>query len=100
MHPYIAHLTYFSSLWPDSRPGAPAFPKRPEAGDGAFRTWFRSAYRHWQRNKMIAAFQSLDDATLRDIGVERSEIPSVVDGLDDLELRMAPVAAKDDARRR
>ncbi|TNF19758.1 MAG: DUF1127 domain-containing protein [Rhodobacteraceae bacterium] len=69
------------------------------SGDSALRTWFRAAYRRWQRNKMIAAFESLDDATLRDIGVYRSEIRSVVDGFDDQDLKRVPVMVTDDARR-
>lgn len=48
---------------------------------------------------MIAALASLDDATLRDIGLVRGQIPSFVDGLDDHELGMVPVAEADDARR-
>jgi len=94
MHPYMAHRDYLSSSLPYVR----AARKRSKAGSG-FRNWLRSAYRRWQRNKMIAAFESLDDATLRDIGVHRGEIRSIVDGFDDHELAKVPVAATDDARR-
>lgn len=94
MHPYMAHRDYLSSSLPYVR----AARKRAKVG-GAIRNWVRSAYRHWQRNKMIAAFESLDDATLRDIGVYRGEIRSIVDGFDDHELAKVPVAATDDARR-
>lgn len=90
MHPYMAHRTLLSPPQPSRQ--------RAKAG-GIFRKWVRSAYRNWQRNKMIAAFESLDDATLRDIGVHRGEIHSIVDGFDDHDLSKVPVAATDDARR-
>lgn len=94
MHPNQSHLNYLSPLLPDVRPSR----KRAKA-EGVFRKWVRAAYRNWQRNKMIAAFESLDDATLRDIGVHRSEIYSIVNGFDDHDLSKVPVAATDDARR-
>ncbi|WP_323764067.1 hypothetical protein [Marinovum sp.] len=68
MHPYLTHHNYLSS----KPPYAKAFRAKRDAG-GGFREWVRTAYRKWQRNKMIAAFHSLDDATLRDIGVFRGE---------------------------
>ena len=42
---------------------------------------------------MIAALEAMDDRLLRDIGIYRNDIPRVVDGLDDRELRMRPLAA-------
>ena len=42
----------------------------------------------------------MDDRLLRDIGIDRSDIPRVVDGLTDRELSMRPVSsdAQVDAR--
>ncbi len=42
---------------------------------------------------MIAALEAMDDLLLRDIGIYRNDIPRIVDGLDDRELRMRPLAA-------
>ena len=89
MHPDLTHLNYVAPSRRDTR----AFRKRGKAAGGGIRNWFRAAYRNWQRNGMIAALASLDDATLR------GQIPSFVDGLDDHELGMVPVAEADDARR-
>lgn len=58
--------------------------------------WWQSAFRRWQRRKMIAALDALDDNTLRNIGFHRSEIEQVVDGLDEHELRMVPFAQERD----
>ena len=33
--------------------------------------WWKSAVQNWQRRKMIAALEALDDRTLMDIGVHR-----------------------------
>lgn len=54
--------------------------------------WWQNAVQNWQRRKMIAALEALDDRTLLDIGVHRGEIRRVVEGFNDAELRMAPVA--------
>ena len=42
--------------------------------------WWQSAVQNWQRRKMIAALEALDDRTLMDIGVHRGGIKRVVDG--------------------
>lgn len=96
MHAYAEQYNYLSL----SSPCEPATRRRAKAGGGAFRKWVRAAYRKWQRNMMITAFESLDEATLRDIGVHRGEIRNIVDGFDDRELTTIPVAATDDACRR
>lgn len=59
-----------------------------------FRRKFQTAVRNWKRRKMIAALQALNDRTLRDIGIDRSEIARVVDGFDDRELAMEPMASQ------
>jgi uncharacterized protein YjiS (DUF1127 family) len=72
----------------------PAFDGRErDESIGIFRRLFRSAIIKWQRRKMTAALEALDDRILRDIGICRREIPRVVDGLSHRELRMAPLAS-------
>ncbi len=71
----------------------PASRKRQrDQSNGLFRRLFRSAARRWERRKMIAALEAMDDRLLRDIGIYRGDIRRVVDGLDDRELRMVPLA--------
>ena len=41
---------------------------------------------------MAAALEALDDRILLDIGIHRGAIRRVVDGFDDAELRMVPIA--------
>tara|TARA_R110002020_G_scaffold456466_1_gene672941 strand:- start:18232 stop:18531 length:300 start_codon:yes stop_codon:yes gene_type:complete len=71
----------------------PDFQSR-ETGErfGFFRRLSQSVVRKWRRRKMIAAFEALDDRLLRDIGVFRGDIKHLVDGFDDRELRMVPLA--------
>lgn len=87
MHPYLIHRDYLSQSLPYER----AFRKRAKAG-GVLRRWLRAVIRGWQRRRMIAALGAMDDRLLRDIGIERGDIERVVDGFDDQELKMAPLA--------
>ncbi len=68
--------------------------KSRETGErfGFLRRLFQSIVRKWRRRKLIAAFEALDDRVLRDIGVNRSGIKRLVEGFDNQELRMVPVA--------
>ena len=61
-----------------------------------YRQWLLAATRCWQRRKMIAALEAMDDRLLQDIGIHRDEIPHVVDGFSDRELRMTPLASPQD----
>jgi uncharacterized protein YjiS (DUF1127 family) len=61
-------------------------------GGSAFGHWLGVATRHWQRRKMIASLEAMDDWLLRDIGVDRADIRKVVDGFDARELLMIPLA--------
>lgn len=64
--------------WPPRGRGA-AFPRAP----GPF-SWLVRAYRRWrQREAAIAELARLDDNTLADIGLHRSEIRSAVIAADE-----------------
>jgi uncharacterized protein YjiS (DUF1127 family) len=78
-------------------------PKPPTDGQrsrgkrrGMLRLWLRNVVRNWQRRRMIAALRAMDDNLLHSIGISRNEIPRVVDGFDDRELGMRPVAPEVD----
>ena len=71
---------------------------RPPRPAGPVRRWLAAALRRWQRRKMIAALGAMDDRMLRDIGIDRADIPRVVEGFSDRELRMAPLAETRDPR--
>ena len=63
------------------------------------RTWWR-AYALWrERSSAVRELRALDDRTLRDIGVNRSEIEWVVYGSDATRLRDASIAANRCRRR-
>lgn len=51
-----------------------------------------SITRQWKRGRMIKELEAMDDRLLRDIGIERGDIERVVDGFDERELRMVPLA--------
>ncbi|WP_299822101.1 DUF1127 domain-containing protein [uncultured Jannaschia sp.] len=85
MHPNLIHQNDLSS-----RPHARPRRTRPEPGP--LRRWLRRVGRQWMRRRMIAEFQALDDRILRDIGIARGDIRSIVDELCDRELSMVPRA--------
>jgi uncharacterized protein YjiS (DUF1127 family) len=58
------------------------------------RRWISTIITNWRRRKMIGALEALDDRVLDDIGVNRGDIPLIVDGFDSRELRMTPVARR------
>jgi uncharacterized protein YjiS (DUF1127 family) len=61
--------------------------------------WWR-AYALWrERKRAVRELRALDDRTLRDIGVSRSEIEWVVYGRDETRLRDASIAANRSRRR-
>ncbi|WP_418591565.1 DUF1127 domain-containing protein [Ponticoccus sp. (in: a-proteobacteria)] len=86
MHPnlFIASNPHLSAPRTDRQN-----PRKP----GALRLWLRAAFRKFQRRKMIEALQGMDNRLLRDIGIERSEIPRLVDGLIEREPAMRSVSA-------
>ena len=87
MHPYLSHRNYLSPTLPYARTHRTGSEK-----GGILRRWLQTFVRQWKRRKMIASLVSMDDRLLRDIGVQRSEIRSIVDGLSDGELGMNPLA--------
>lgn len=90
MHPYLAKYL----LDPKSPREAAGEPHR------LFRRWFAAAHRRWQRRRMIAALQAMDDRLLRDIGIHRGEIGRVVDRFDDRELGMTPLPRSEPAAKK
>src|SRR5215471_5236669 len=61
--------------------------------------WWRAYALRRERNAAVWELRALDDRTLKDIGIYRSEIESVVDGQDDTRLRDATIAANRSRRR-
>jgi len=55
--------------------------------------WWRAYALRRERNAAVRELRALDDRTLKDIGISRSEIDWVVDGQDDTRLRDATIAA-------
>ena len=86
MHPHV-----FKSNTPHFPP--PRTASQRNRKPGAFRRWLRTKFLRWQRRKMIETLRGMDDRLLRDIGIDRSDIPRVVDSLTDRELSMRPVSS-------
>jgi uncharacterized protein YjiS (DUF1127 family) len=61
--------------------------------------WWRAYIRRRERNAAVRALRAFDDRTLKDIGINRSEIEWVVDGQDATRLRDATIAANRSRRR-
>ena len=86
MHPHV-----FKSKTPHFPP--PRTARQRNRKPGAFRRWLRTTFLQWQRRKMIKNLRGMDDRLLRDIGIDRSDIPRVVNALTDRELSMRPVSS-------
>jgi uncharacterized protein YjiS (DUF1127 family) len=61
--------------------------------------WWRAYLRRRERNAAVRELRALDDRTLKDIGINRSEIEWVVDGEDATRLRDATIVANRSGRR-
>ena len=95
MHPNQSHRQYLAQQHGRKVVGG----DRVRAENGLIRRWLGAAFRHWQRRKMIATLEAMDDRILRDIGLIRGDIPRVVQGLLDLEPESAPTASAARAER-
>lgn len=71
-------------------------PTAPRSAEpGVIGRFMQRAARQWRDRRMIAQLQSMEDWMLRDIGIERGEIPAIVAQLNDQEVRMTPVSKAD-----
>jgi uncharacterized protein YjiS (DUF1127 family) len=61
--------------------------------------WWRAYLRRRERNAAVRELHALDDRTLKDIGINRSEIEWVVGGEDATRLRDATIVANRSRRR-
>lgn len=84
MHPVLAHRDYLKQRKADAEERTDSNERR-----GLLWRWLGAATRQWQRRKMIASLNAMDDWLLRDMGICRDHIPSVVVDLEDRERRMA-----------
>ncbi|SEN99546.1 protein of unknown function [Pseudorhodobacter antarcticus] len=84
MHSSLSHPNYPAQSLPQTAPSLTI----------AIRGWLRAAVRSWQRRKMIASLEAMDDWLLRDIGIEHADIASVVNGFNDHELMMTPSSTR------
>ena len=50
---------------------------RRDRASSALGRYLASAFKRWQRNRTIAALESLDDWMLDDIGITRAEVPRI-----------------------
>gem|GEM_PF-5193830 len=58
-----------------------AFSRKHEEGNIVTR-FLLTRLSNWQKRRMIAAFERLDDRILADIGLTRGDIPNVIEGLE------------------
>lgn len=75
-------------MHPDISPSTPLFPAASgiskRGGRGGLRWFLTAAMRNWQRRKMIATFNAMDDHILSDIGLCRGDIERTVDSFDEM----------------
>jgi len=90
MHSNLSHLNYPQQPLPQTASSLTIAAQ----GGTVIRRWLQAAVRNWQRRKMIASLEVMDDRLLRDIGIERADIVSVVNGFDERELMMAPLSTR------
>ncbi len=86
-------------MHPDISPSSPLFAgttgiSKRGAGRGGLRWFLSAAMRNWQRRKMIATFNAMDDRILSDIGLRREDIVRTVDSFHEMRrTAQAPVAS-------
>lgn len=88
MHPNLTRNEYLAKPFQQKEPTHPGW-----AGSlGVLQRWLGAVVQQRRRRKMIATLEAMDDWVLRDIGISRGDISRVVDGFDERELRMVPLA--------
>lgn len=90
MHSNLSHLNYPQQALPQTA----SLRVIASQGGNAMRGWLQAAVRSWQRRKMIASLQAMDDFLLRDIGIARADIIRIVNGFDERELKMTPLSTR------
>lgn len=84
-------------MYPDISPRSPLFPGASDMvprGSG-LRRLLRAVMRNWQRRKMIATFEAMDDWMLSDIGLRREDIVRTVNSFDEMHSKARPVSGPD-----
>ena len=94
MYPAVSNQTTSQRFYAQQSRSHAAQTQEP----GPLRRLLAAVVQNWRRRKMIAVLQALDTRTLRDIGIERCDIESIVDAFDARELRMVPLAAPQRAK--
>ena len=61
-------------------------------GSVLIRRWLTPLVTKWRRRKIVGALEMMDTRLLRDMGIERCDIKRIVEGFDQRELRMVPLA--------
>lgn len=87
MHPGI--FKFNVQFFPQSRTHRKAY---RDIRTGGLRRFVHSVVRSWQRRRMVAALESLNDNLLHDLGISRNNIPGIVQTFTDRELGMRPVS--------
>ncbi len=83
-------------MHPDISPRKPLFPVTPAMMPrvSGLRRLMSAVMRTWQRRKMIATFEAMDDWMLKDIGLRREDIVRTVNSFEEMRIaRRAPERA-------
>ncbi len=85
-------------MYPDISPRNPLWPATSGIPGNGVRRLLGAAMRNWQRRKMIATFDAMDDWVLSDIGLRREDIVRTVDSFDQMRTPALALAAPDQMR--
>lgn len=84
MHPIL-----FQNAFLRSQPYASARDAHRPEGIGLHRRWMRIAVDKWNRRKLVAILNALEDRTLHDIGIQRGNIERFADSLCGIDARIS-----------